>query len=456
MTKAYVHKPDGTTTEIAHISSKVRRREEKQTTATVVTSRTDVSSLTEGEDEIEIADNGNTEFRGVLESYKYNGVKARLHVSSFMQYAKEAPPTGPKLSYAGADDSTIVQDAISNIPDLSAGTINTVQGNVDVLFHHASRALQIQLMRKQSGAHVRYNSDKTVDYLDPSNVGRDRTTIELNPANQNLNDATPKQKGGDRTKTHLRMIGGGGVSLDVTASSYSSGDRERWGRAQFKEVSSETVLTRYGELLLEDLSNTWREVDAQIVDISDVQVQDEFSVKYPEKHVNTTMTIAEVTEIRDTDGLHYDARLSNRTFARNQEFEEQNRRVSEASRAGQTTDAINTPQLNFGGDVEIAGGKFLDQEVTVPPNSTLYLWKFVQSPSQTDISFKVVAEPTKFIGEGTLVYEEQSNGIDSGSPLASIDGGSNGTRVAVRLHNTSTDSRYTGLTVSYTVESHNA
>lgn len=457
MTKAYVHKPGESRTEIAHISSKVRRREDKQTTATVVTSRADVSSLTEGQDEIEIEEDGTTEFQGSLDSYKYDGTRIRLHVNSFLQYAKEAQPTSPKLSYVDTNDSTIVSDAISNIPDLSAGTIDTVETGVDILLHHASRALQIRLMRKLSKASVRYNSDKTVDYIDPANAGRDRTNITISPANQNLTTAKPKQKGGEQTKTHLRMIGNSGVSADVVASSYSSSDRQRWGRAQYKDIATEAVLVRYGEKLLEDLSNTWTEVDATLTEISDVRLMDQFTVNYPEKDIsNQTLTVAEVTEIRDSSGLHYEARLSNRTFARNQQIEEQARRTSEASRVGQTTDAINTPMLTFGGDVRIPPNKFLDQEVTVPPNGKMHVWKFVQAPLNRQVSFKIVKNITKFRGEGTLIYEEMESAFETGSPLATIEGGTDGAIVALRLDNQGDREAVVGLTLSYTVETHNA
>jgi hypothetical protein len=391
----------------------------------------------------------------VLQDKKYTGTEIRLEVASFLQYAMEAPPSAPKLPYVDESDKTIVEDAIDSVPDLEKGQIDSVQPGVDILFHHASRALQVRLMRKQSGAIVRYNDNKTVDYLRPSKARRDRTNITISPANQNITEATPKTKGGDRTKTHLRMIGGGGVSTDVVADSYSDGDRQRWGRAQFKEVANVITLERFGKLLLEDLANTWLEVNARLTEIDDVQLQDKFTVHYPEKGIdNRELRVAEVTEVRNTEGTHYNVTLSSRTFARDHDIEQQQRQVSEASRTGQTSAQINTPQLNFGGTVNLPGDKFIDQRLTLPPKQNFYLWSAEINPYNVNIDFRVVENPTDNLGEGTVHYQQDNVGIARGNPLVVVEGKqSQASFIAMRLHNTQSTRFATGAAIAYTIES---
>lgn len=455
MTQLIVHRPDGSQKTIPHVQSKIQRREDKQNTATAITNRNFVNDLDlqEGEDEIEIRDD-DTEFRGPLKNFKWSGTEVRLDIVSFMQYAKEAPPTSSKVSYRETQDSEIVLDAIDGIPDLEVGTIHQVKPNVNILFHHATRALQIRLMRKQSKANVRYNSDKTVDYLRPGHIGSDRTDTVLSPSSQNITKATPQTKGGERTKTHMRVIGNGAASVDVVAPSYTDGDRQRWGRAQFKEVAHLPTLRRYGRLLLDDLSEQWLEVKSTLTDIPDVSLQDTFTVDYPEKNIdNEPLTVAELTEVRDNSGLHYEAKLSNRTFARNHEIEKVKKRVSESMRTGQTTASANTPQLNFGGTVNLPAKKFLDQRITVPMHTTLYVWTVIQEPVDTDVAVKLVKGPANTRKDtNEVLYEQKVSSYESDSPLVEYTTGSHGERLAFRLDNTANEEAQVGASVAYSLE----
>jgi hypothetical protein len=416
--------------------------------------------LDEDADEIAVIENSTVEFEGPLKSFQFRDTSVQLEIQSFEYDAKNAEPTGPKKDYTGADDSTIVQDAINGIPDLSAGTIDTVETGVDVLFNHATRALQIRFCRRLSKAQVRYNSDKTVDYLSPGTLGTDRTGTTISPANQNLTQSDVRQRGGKNSKTHLRVIGSGGTSINVAADSYSSGNPKRWGRAVFKEVGEPNVLKTLGKKLLSELSNEWLEFKATLTNVSDVELGDEFTVNYPEKDVNNeTLEVAEVTTIRDSTGesgteKHYEVVLSNRSFARQQAFGRQQERVSNNYRTGQTTASQNAAGANIP-VTTLPPGESVATPFAMSADETFYLWSVnVKRNDGVTIPENVFAQVTYVTGvaPGTDVVGWEDNVLfRSGNPLYKLDL-SNDVFGECRLTNRSTSTYELGARFSYTTE----
>lgn len=424
------HKQGGGTNALRHISDRITYRENEMTTATATTTRVDANSVsfTEGQDEIEILnDAGATVFRGPLRDVRRQSQKVELLIDSFERYAMEAPPTPAKYVFFDIGDAQVVNDAISRIPDLSAGQVDSIQSGIKIIFHYDTPALMIRLMRRASKAHVRYNPDKTVDYIAPSNYGRDKTGTTLSPSNGNVVSMRPRQQGGEKRKTHLKMIGAGGVAVNVVSSSYTDDRRERWGRALFRNVGSETVLQIYGDALLSELDTEWLEVEAKLTAVSDVQVGDTYTVDYPEQGIDSeTLTVAELTESRDNTGLHYDATLSNRTFARNRKANERKRQTSQNSRVQQTSVGPNMvyPIIPT---VKVPAGQFVVQRLWVPDGYKLLLYAFGFTvdeppfkPAQRDNLLAQLLESP----DGSVVYEQTNNDpFHQEVPIAVIDDG---------------------------------
>lgn len=455
MTDIEIEHPDGSTETITHVSSTEERRQNRRWKMSATTTRADANSvsLTEGVDIVNLVDGATTHFGGVLADVRWKDDRAEFIVPSFEQLSRDAKPTPPTLGYDAATDQTIVTDAIDAIPDLTAGTIETIETGLDITYYHASRALQIRRVRNLTGGEIRYNANKTVDYQ--SELGSDKTGTVISPANQNITRSPLfDERGGEDKKTHLRVIGAGGNSVDVTASSFSSGDRERWGRAVFKGVSSTSTLTTLGEKLLEDLSNTWKEVESTLTDLSPA-IGDTYTVDYPELNIDSEeLRVDDLRTTRDRSGTHHKAVLTNRSFARGRELDKVAKRASEAARGGQTVAVNNQPSTNFP-VTEFPAGAYVDQYQIVPKGYKLYLWTAsmevisADATENTSVCLKLIQSPEVL---DTEVYSQCISSYESGGPLAEIDATDSAWLVGFRVENTSSETVRASAAFSYTVE----
>lgn len=314
-----VEHSDGSTDTLAHLNHRIEYEFGKQDQASLYTSRSEVDgvTLTEREDEVYLEVVGADEFGGQLRNVVRNGPEIELIVNSFEEYAREAQPTPGDDEYTNVDDSTIISDAISDTPNLSAGTINTVKSGISFVFSHSSQALKIRDTEEITSGEVRYNPDKTVDYID--SLGSDKTGTTLSPSNQNIiDDPEVKRHGGDEQVTHLRAIGSGEGEHQITAEAVSagySGGREVWTVVSNKSLTNEDALQAYADTLIGEMTTEHIEVET-VVKGPTVELGDEFGVKIPEENVDRNLRVVESTWLWDSKGSRYSVVLSSRQKTR--------------------------------------------------------------------------------------------------------------------------------------------
>lgn len=290
--------------------------------SSITVSRMQLSAdqLVEDQDEIELYDFGTLQFAGLLRQVNKNDPeKLTLDVDSFERFALEAQPTGARVRFEDVDDTTIVENAISRVPQLSLGTIENVGSGVTLEFNYVSPARMIRVVRDVTGADIVYNNDKTVDYV--SNVGQDKSnSITVSPSNGLLRDLTVNTNAGQKQANHLRVLGGGSgeaqVVVDVVADSFdSSTDRIKWATVANKDINDSDTLREYGQKVVNEKARDHIDAEGQLGGSVDVEIGDVIRVEYPEKDVNRDLRITRLEKVRDATGLTKNAKFSSLDIA---------------------------------------------------------------------------------------------------------------------------------------------
>lgn len=280
------------------------------------------------------------EFGGVLRDIKRQESVSEIVVESFERYAKDATPTSGDDLYKNTSADTIVQDAIDSIPQLSAGSVESVGGSISTVFSHASQAKKIRTAANAVGAEIRYNPDKTVDFL--QRRGSDRSSsLTLSPDNQNITgDFSADKISGDKDITHLRIIGAGeGVHQETVnyvpqsdstdwsdldnvftynASHWSDGDRFEWTVKAAKEQQSVDGLKELANSIISDVQEEIIEVETEVVG-EDLSLGDTVRVEYPEEQINgVDLRVVELDKKRSNKGIFDRVTLSSRRVSRNE------------------------------------------------------------------------------------------------------------------------------------------
>lgn len=315
-----VEHPDGTTETLTHITSAVSKEFNKQDVLSVVVPRAQAVTLTSNTDEIYLVEDGTDVFGGVLSDINKGGVETELNVDSFERYAREAKPCGTLYTFENASDKTVIEDAISDVSELTSGTIANVKSGLSFQFNHTSPARRMRVVRDATGAEFTYHPDKTVDYV--ASLGTDKSgSITISPNNQNIaEDFSVEENSGSKKANHLRMLGGGSgdaqTVVEVTASGYDpQTDRAVWTTYANKEIKDSITLREQATELVEELQNDHLEISATIKDET-VALGDTLHVKYDAEGIDANLRVVSVKELRDATGLRYDVSLSNRNLSR--------------------------------------------------------------------------------------------------------------------------------------------
>lgn len=282
--------------------------------------REDVNAvdLVEDEDEITLEHNGETLFGGILRDITRGGGTTELLVESYERLALDAEPTPGGETWDGAADTTIIQDALDSVPELTAGTIENLDSDLTFVFSHTSPAKKIRTVANATGADVVYNADKTVDVVADS--GTDKTATTLSPDNQRVTgDFKPEWKAGDDRVTHLRMLGAGEGDAQVeavaVAPSWSTGDRKKWDTRTNKDYTNASTLGKVAQRIVDELAAEWIEVETTVRGVT-VNLADRFHIYHAEEEVDHDLTAVDVTRVIDSNGVTYETAFSSRVEAR--------------------------------------------------------------------------------------------------------------------------------------------
>jgi len=250
-------------------------------------------------------------FGGRFDDDERDGATVRVTIASFRRDAIDAEPTGRSLTFQNVADTTVVQDAIDSVPTLSAGTLEELAPALSFEFPNSSRAKQIRKAAVATGAAVRYNPDRTVDYVE--RLGSDRS-LTLSPANQNLVDGISVTEDVRDRVTHVRAFGSRELNLtrDAVTASYSGG-RQVWRKFEDTDIRSEDRLQQIADRLATEYDGEPREltVEATVVG-EDLQRGDTVTVRLPDRDIDRTMTVTRLIERFGQRGRELVVTLKNR------------------------------------------------------------------------------------------------------------------------------------------------
>lgn len=284
--------------------------------------------------------NGDALFGGVLKDIIRSGPRTEIIIESFEIYARDATPTPPDEQFEDVDDSVIINDGIDNIPQISAGNIDTLTSGNSIIMPNVSQARKLRIVERASNGELKYQADKTLNYTQGCGVdkcGSNKRDIILSPENEFITEYfTADKRSGEEDVTHIRMVGGGdGVSqitahiipdsdpedyesdpeyqnvTRYTASHWSDGDRKKWAIIPNKDHTNVDMLTNLGLQYAEEFQEPYIEAFTVIEDL-DVELGDFFTVQYPEEEIDRIMRVISVQTNIDSEGVNYEVDLSTR------------------------------------------------------------------------------------------------------------------------------------------------
>jgi len=182
--------------------------------------------------------------------------KVELEIGSFEEDAIDAEPTGPTEPRVGVSDQSIVQEGIGLVPTLSQGAIDELLPSSSFFFSNTSPAGIIRTAQRTTGAFVRYNPDKTVDYVEFPTGSAPVATI--GPDEGNVEGAFDVKENEREEFTHLTVLGASEGDTQISATgvvSNFSGGRERHRQFVDKSITNETRAQQLLDRYLEEYEN---------------------------------------------------------------------------------------------------------------------------------------------------------------------------------------------------------
>jgi len=228
--------------------------------------------------------------------------------------ARDAQPTGGQVLFQNVDDATVVQDALSRIPTLSPGTIETVATGLSFSFANAEPAKMIRDAAQPGGALVRYNADRTVDFIERPAV--DGTEPELSTATGTL--VGEPDVSDDNRNPPTEIIGLGAQSgpnqVRATATVDPNAARDVYRRYENKDIQQQSRLQTTVDRLAAEVAAATEKLDVETEAVSlSVAPGDPIDFVWPAEEINATLRVIEYTETVTQRGRRYaPLRVSNR------------------------------------------------------------------------------------------------------------------------------------------------
>lgn len=260
---------------------------------------------------------GTTFFEGRFHNDARDGNTINVVIHSYETDAQDAEPTGGRVIYQNAADSTVASDAIAAVPTLSAGTVETGAASVSFTFANASQSKVLRDAAEPAGQDLRYNFDRTVDFLD--RLGSDKSgSITISSTAQDIVNALSVEDQSKDPVTHIRGLGAqhgpDQVLAEAVAPSYNAGERQVWREYENKDiVQQDRLQTIVDRLIAEADANRRRlRVEAGLTPDVDVSLGDTVQVDLDNHGIDTPLRIVRLKEFLSNDA-RYVATLTNRT-----------------------------------------------------------------------------------------------------------------------------------------------
>lgn len=295
----------------------------------------DLSPLEPGRDRVFVEENGSTSFGGILRSPDRSGAKPRLRVASFAELMRRARPVGLGQQSVGVKDSELIRETIDATPDLSAGAIFNVgpSSGETWVFSGITQLAKARKVAESSGGELRFNADRTVDYV--AERGSGLSTPTLSPSNGSFAEGsfTVEADGVKGRATHLAVYGVGQGTAQTSAAvvpgddtgsfpefdtvatytngDWSDGDDRIWKRVTNKDQKNADALVSYGEALISDLKSEEIRITT-VVKGTDIALGQSAEIVFPEESIDDVLRAVEVTRVAEaTGGERYECVFSN-------------------------------------------------------------------------------------------------------------------------------------------------
>lgn len=256
---------------------------------------------------------GTTLIEGRYDDDTREGQTVTVTVVSYERDAVDAEKTGSNHVLPGTTDAAAVQDAIDAVPTLSAGTVDTLEQTVTIELANAARSKQIRKVQTVTGADVRYNPDRTVDYV--ADLGTDLGLV-VSPASQNVVGEPRITRDVRDPVTHVKGYGAQDGPVQVTATGVAdsySGGRKVWREFEDTDIKSQARLQTIVDRLADGYDGEPRKltVEARLVDV-DIERGDTARVLLPDHGIDQRLEVIKLVETFGERGQEFVATLTNR------------------------------------------------------------------------------------------------------------------------------------------------
>lgn len=312
MTELEIQFFDGTQAFFNIIDGAITEQWKEQTRAEVEILRrewqTVVNSVDKINDEFYVLIGNQRVFGGRLINYSNEEDSVILSIGSFEEDALTAQPTDATETFS-TTDRNVVLDAISRIPNLSAGTVEELTSSVGFVFSNSSPAKMIRDCQQISGAFIKYNADKTIDYLEYPTGESPIATI--GPNERNVQDDFRVIENEREEFTNIRVLGAGEGDSRIQAegSITSTSGREKWGKYADNSITSQSRAEEVLQNLIDEYENSPvrtsisttifgidPEVGSKVQAVSDVDsIDKEMFVTRAQRRLEGVQSVYEVT-----------------------------------------------------------------------------------------------------------------------------------------------------------------
>ena len=294
--------------------------------------------------EMTVVDSGENLFGGRLVSYDNRESVVELQLGTYEEDALKSQPSDDIEQFNGVSDGSIVESAIENSQTVSPGVIEDTVDDLSFIFSNSSFAKVIREVQRTEGTFVRYNADKTVDYLE--NLGEDKSnTVTIGPDQQNITDEFEVIENDREDVTHIRVLGSqegrARITAEVVVDDYIEGTLQSWKKYKDKEITSEDRALEVANTIKDEYQNEPRVIEVETrVFGADLELGDFVKVESDIDNIDETLRVVSVEKILDGSEFVYQVRLSNRLLTR-EDSGKDNRRDIEKFNEGFQGDIVN-------------------------------------------------------------------------------------------------------------------
>jgi hypothetical protein len=232
------------------------------------------------------------------------------------------------------DDQSLITGLISDVPEWTAGSINSFTGPMTWIFNHAHRHDALRRIERNTPGEIRFRDQGSVDYVDT--LGTDKSgSVELSGDAGTIEEEIQiVERGREMDGTHIRVLGAHEGEAQISANlvpqsdpqsyenevrystpRWSSGDDTDWNRWEDKDITDQGALEEEAAALADELTDDYVEAKATVSGV-DLSLGDRVQVVKPSQDLDRTMRVHRIQTVQEGATRTDTVRLSTRTTLR--------------------------------------------------------------------------------------------------------------------------------------------